>query len=315
MSFMLFVYFLIGPGSYQPKTYSENGLLLHIHNCTDPIYGTNILRESIYIKPGHDTLIKVQRSVYKKTSLYLKSSKMPTCIYDLQDLRKFDNNSIYDYFIFLNQTEYNQELCMDICRQNFIWKKLNCCFYLLPCKSKNGKYCTLTSDNYKYIDRIFYATENSLDDNKSSSTNNEIDQCRTICVEKCVRQTFALSQSELSLSGDTDNGDFLFKEEDAPSDEIRKNEYKRYKFIKESILGLTITYSDLTYTLIEENLAITFAQLISNLGGSLGLCIGISLLSIFELFELITDLGVLCVRRKLLKRKIEKFEIRPLRKH
>ena len=56
-----------------------------------------------------------------------------------------------------------------------------------------------------------------------------------------------------------------------------------YDAIKQSILAINVYYEDLNYLVIQETQAYTFDSIIGVIGGQLGLCLGISLLSKFGL--------------------------------
>lgn len=60
-----------------------------------------------------------------------------------------------------------------------------------------------------------------------------------------------------------------------------------------SLVKIFIYFEDIKYTRISEAPTITFVDLIANIGGTLGLFIGISLLSFVELIELIFDIVVI----------------------
>ena len=55
-------------------------------------------------------------------------------------------------------------------------------------------------------------------------------------------------------------------------------------------VGIYVYYEDLKYTLISQQPKIQFIDLISNIGGSLGLFVGISFISFLELFEILIEI-------------------------
>lgn len=76
---------------------------------------------------------------------------------------------------------------------------------------------------------------------------------------------------------------------------LMENAELTYSNLRESILSLHIYYEELEYTMISEQPALSLIDVISNVGGTLGLFIGISLLSIFEILEIaIKIISVLC---------------------
>ena len=65
-----------------------------------------------------------------------------------------------------------------------------------------------------------------------------------------------------------------------PADEVTS------EVIERSVIGLEISYHDIEYTSITEQESVTLIDLIANIGGTLGLFIGISLLSFMEIIEI-----------------------------
>lgn len=57
--------------------------------------------------------------------------------------------------------------------------------------------------------------------------------------------------------------------------------------LKESLLQLNINYGCMATTLIEEHAEFPFSTFLANLGGQLGLFLGMSFLSFFEIFEIL----------------------------
>ena len=60
--------------------------------------------------------------------------------------------------------------------------------------------------------------------------------------------------------------------------------------IKKNILHLSFTYEELNTKLVEENPKYDIWGLLSNIGGTLGLYVGISFITLFEILEVISDL-------------------------
>ncbi len=57
--------------------------------------------------------------------------------------------------------------------------------------------------------------------------------------------------------------------------------------VKESVILLNVNYETMVSTIVEETPAMTFPTLLGNLGGQLGLFLGMSFLSFIELFEIL----------------------------
>lgn len=69
--------------------------------------------------------------------------------------------------------------------------------------------------------------------------------------------------------------------------------------IKDSVALLQVNYETMRSMVIEQTPAQTFPTLLGNLGGQLGLFLGMSFLSFVELFEIIFILSWECIFKKL----------------
>ncbi|KAF6016757.1 ASIC2 [Bugula neritina] len=59
------------------------------------------------------------------------------------------------------------------------------------------------------------------------------------------------------------------------------------EYMRNNHAAVLISYAELSYELIEENLAYPGVDFIANLGGTMGVCLGASLLTLIELLEFI----------------------------
>ena len=75
---------------------------------------------------------------------------------------------------------------------------------------------------------------------------------------------------------------------------LLKSKYEEFNSslddVKQSIVNLNIFYDRLSFTEISEKPSFTFVDLVSNVGGTFGLFIGISLLSLLEMVEIIYEM-------------------------
>ena len=91
--------------------------------------------------------------------------------------------------------------------------------------------------------------------------------------------------------------------------EISENSEINFETIKESVSSLKISYKDIEYTIIGEQASITLIDLIANIGGTLGLFIGISLLSFVEIAEILIKLANIMLKERM-KQKSDAFNIK-----
>lgn len=75
-----------------------------------------------------------------------------------------------------------------------------------------------------------------------------------------------------------------------------------FEMARKSLVSLYIYFDELDFTQISEQEATSLVVLISNIGGALGLFVGVSMLSILELVDLFVSLVTLPIR-VLLRRK------------
>jgi hypothetical protein len=247
------LYLQIGPliNRNSFSTYYSTGLKLFIHNGSFVSTGA----EEIFIKTGEQTNIKLNKILTRKAT-YPHS----TC----QDVTKFQSNTFNLIKSF--QNEYHQRDCIDICLQNLIIIECNCLLAFLPeignclpCVNSSQKAC---------LNRVY--------ENKTRLIQ---EKCENECPLECDYTSYDWSMSSLVY----------------PSvpyfNSIRKNSkfYSNFTFAeyKESHSMINIFFESVEYTEIVETPMISFLDLISNLGGVLGIFLGFSIFSLVELIELI----------------------------
>lgn len=76
------------------------------------------------------------------------------------------------------------------------------------------------------------------------------------------------------------------------------NSQVTFETLQQSFLYLEIMYnSDIEYTSITEQPAVTPIELIANVGGTLGLFIGVSLLSFLEMVEILIKIISILIKK------------------
>ena len=111
-------------------------------------------------------------------------------------------------------------------------------------------------------------------------------------INSMVSNRFFSNKLEI-LPEDTNNGKTLLKNKVIISKYANFTENLTYENVRKSAVGVFIYYSDLKYTLIKENKKMILVDLISSIGGTLGLFIGISFLSFLEIFEILFEVVLL----------------------
>lgn len=242
--------FFLGVAYNKYTAATSNGLRIFIHNSSFLPY----LPEVIEVMPGTMTNIAI-----KRTFTYKYPYPYSECI----DLSKFESE-LYNFFRKNNKT-YRQRDCYDLCLQKIVIEKCNC-YYLdhpklvesaEPCIGLDQLICVAAQYEH-FLNHSFKA------------------ECSIQCPLECDSQTF----------------DFLISYSDFPSesyynlyarDEIFVKNYfpnggLSYKEFKKRSVGINIYYSQFNYRVITELQKITMIDLISNIGATLGLFLGIYLI-------------------------------------
>jgi hypothetical protein len=197
---------------------------------------------------------------------------IPGFFTDIQIRRKFNHKLGHPYSNCLEDVSlidsYDSDLYRFILNNTKYAYRQNDCF----------NYC-LGREYYKFnnitnkIDHVFNAIQD-LNDLKSEEFYKMIDAiinniCLSSCPLECDSVTYELSLSSMKFSDGNEN-----------------------------ITGFNAYYADSTYTTITELAKQEFLDLISNIGGNLGLFIGISFLSFAEIFELLFEIVFILFQKK-----------------
>jgi hypothetical protein len=176
-------------------------------------------------------------------------------------------------------TLYDQDFCFTICFQDKLIDKCNCSDIITP-TIRSAKYC----ENDDELECL-----NQFNDLFSKSDLNSL--CENACKQQCQSIEYKLSLSTsvfptLSYAEDIKKGYsrlFPFKATDA----------ELMDFVKNGFLKLIVNYENLRYTSVDEDPVMNFEKLTSELGGQLGLFIGVSILSFAEGIELIISFCII----------------------
>jgi hypothetical protein len=71
--------------------------------------------------------------------------------------------------------------------------------------------------------------------------------------------------------------------------ELKRTQFETFKNFTKTFFSINVYFSDLKYTLITQQPKYEIFDLISNVGGILGLFLGISFISFLEIFEVFAE--------------------------
>ena len=253
------IYRLGKDGGLQMKIYTgsneafnpedSKGLKIMIHNSSiNPS-----VDEGFYVPTGLETNIAVKRLFVNK-----KEKPYSDCVSDIDNL----NSSLINY-LRQNGYDYRQYDCINLCLQRFIIKTSDC--FIPGINSLDSVNQCITALQINNMRENFY----------NFFTKNLGNDCYTDCPVECnsVEYNPLVSLGEFpskfySNALNSINSDFSMM------------------LNKKNHLALNIFYDSYSYTTIQEVAKMDILDLISNIGGTLGLFIGMSFLSFAEVFEI-----------------------------
>jgi hypothetical protein len=254
----------VGSAVSNDKPFSiENGYTIFI---TDELVNT-MSREGIRIMAGSSVTLSLNKNTVKK-----KPKPYSDCTEDLNDINSYDSE--FYRKLFSQKMKYNYLECSFLCFQKELAKECGCqtsiydlYFY------KDMRICSLPNDNMTMRDmendnKCFYK-------NIARFANKPADQRDCDCPFKCdyTQYDYTISSAEYPTKQYYSN--HLSKLDLIKSKFAQKN----YNDVKQSVARVQIFYDDMKQTLINENEKTQLADLISSIGGTLGLFLGKLILS------------------------------------
>jgi hypothetical protein len=245
--------------------YTNLGIIVRINNQSYSVSNN----DGISVSPGFETNLAIDDRIYS----YLLPKPYSNCDIDAEN--PTSNSKFYNLFIEKGVT-YSQETCIDTCFQEQFVSNCNCTTSSLL-SLYNVSDCE-KPDEIKCLDK----TRTTLLANGYSDT-----YCYPNCPLECKRVKYSTSistsrlLSDLFVSNVVNNPTYYSS---FTNNTINESELVNY------LIKLNIYYGSLTYTVITESAAINLVSLLSNIGGTLSLFLGISVLSIIEIFEVVIEI-------------------------
>lgn len=257
--------------------------------------------DQIFIETGKRSLISVKRTFVNNVN-----SPYTPC----QDLSSY-SSPLYDFIINSHQySTYRQKDCFNLCIQESIIAACNCSYSGIdnPYGPNSTIQPCLSLSDYTCYNRIFY----EFDPNECASNS---------CPLECQSVEYDLSVSSLAdpslsnyLNGGAGYGQFCcFFYWLCPQGQYILNECSCSNACFDSLINFTaidyetfknyfvtfyVYYPSLTFTQLETTPAMAITDLLSNLGGSMGLIVSVSVFTLVE----ITELFVLILNALLFKK-------------
>jgi Amiloride-sensitive sodium channel len=213
-----------------------------------------------------DTNLVVSRSFLSKLE-----SPYGNCLNDISVNSKFISY-YFDYIVRTADIAYTQKYCFNLCLHKQIMNTCGCADPYLPkFKTLNITICLVFEDG----PCVFGVVSNFGD--SQANTN-----CQAACPFECSSILYEVSTFKSLYPTQFYQG-ILSKYS------LIKYNNISYDDIPSAVAKANVYYNDLTYKETTEAAAITTETFFSNMGGTLGLYIGISLLSLVEMIELVIN--------------------------
>ena len=249
---LLYPFLSTDSGVIYPTSISD-GLMVFIHESSfDPISSDG-----------------VSLSFYRETNLAIKKTiknKSPLPYSDCADLTSF-KSELYD-FIINSKKKYRQYDCFNLCRQKLIIQNCGCYYAKYPILYDSAPCLNLTQ--WVCISR----PENDL------NSINQI-ECSKVCPLECDSIAYDIQMSTASYP--TDQLWSLWNYKSLNKINIESN----IASYPSSSLAFNIYFPYLEYTQITESPKTSWFDLISQIGGSIGIFLGLSVFHFLEIFEIL----------------------------
>ena len=247
--------------------YSEKDLEIRLDN------------EGVFVSTGSETNIGIERKFY-----YKEAYPYSNCIVDPTSI-KSSKSDLYQLILTrLGQPLYRQRYCYKMCYQIAVVNNCSCYDPEFPnTNSTDMNNITFCHDPEKL--NCMTNVEAYFSDNGLTT------DCSNSCPMECLSAEYKTSMHTASYPTEW-YLDLLLKQTNLVNkfSNFSQNSPNLNSLIKNSVVKISIFYNDISYDALVESPVLTFDVLLGNVGGSLGLFIGISFLSLVEIFELIFEI-------------------------
>jgi len=188
----------------------------------------------------------------KRLFTYKLGRPYNSCLKDVKSFDSFESN-VYKYMLESTNYSYTFVDCISYCASMQIYKYLNVTTYKLD------HYENIIEKHPEYEPIIRRVYQNMILKGTDAKT------CENYCPLECDSVKYETSHSFTKYS-------------------------EKYQESNKNMISFRIFYEKLDYTVMDEVAQMNVFDLISNVGGNLGLFIGISFISFAEVFELLVEI-------------------------
>jgi hypothetical protein len=234
------------------------GLTLNIFNNTKQYFGT-----LVDLPIGFDANVQIDRYFVNQLP-----KPYSNCDIDDENPNGFKSR-LYNKTI-QNNLEYNQQSCLELCYQELAIKSCNCSD-LEGVLFKGDKICTFESS--ACLNQVF---------DKFLSPDYVKDNCFPECPLECSQASFGVS-----LTSSVIMPEYYSKIVQGKAKSLNiTNETWSLEEVKNNIIKFNIYYGTGSYSITTESPSLDMIGLLAYIGGTLGLFLGVSLLTTVEVIEI-----------------------------
>jgi hypothetical protein len=231
---------------------NSDGLVLFVHNKSN----APSLSERILLRSGKESQIGVRR------------------IFSFNQPKPFSQCKE-------TSESYRQMDCIDLCRQKLIINKCGCYFEQYdtidsspPCINSSGINCL-----------------NNLTTDREILTDDEFNECLNECPLECASIKYRLKLSTLKYPNEQSYLLFLEKNSDLVNFYLNlTGNQLSFSVYKEMTYDISVFYTSMDYTQITQSPKMQLFDLFSQIGGSIGVFMGMSVFHLIEIVEIICSL-------------------------
>jgi len=285
----------IGNPKQQQQFNFKGGVRIIVHSRTSETFPDD---EGIDVSAGQQTNVAIlKQSIKRLEEPYSKCFNSNSLNWNQNNVLKF----MKDYY---QTEEYSQDYCFKVCQQLFILSK--CCCYDLkfPLKfNPNDEYrqCSTSQD----INCVVRAEEKFIKNNAATDCFNKCGvECDTVIYDLVT--SFANYPTNWYANYLLNNSRFLNLVVNNTANSTMPQ--PTIESLQQTILMVNVFYDELFYTNTDEEPRLSFENFIALVGGYLGLFLGMSLLSLIEIFEIIFLIVYHYILKKYKKYKLKKIE-------
>jgi hypothetical protein len=247
--------------------FNENiGAIIRINNRTIKYAESEL---DIPLSPGFETSILLDRKVEKRL-------KKPYSKCELEA----DSDDYYDSeFVTIlknNGIKYSLKYCVSLCYQKYLVSNCNCTDIEEISFFENVDTCKSALE----VNHMLKVYNKFIDDYYR--------ECLLQCPIECDKNEFIFTQTYSKMFSVRNNLKLL---------NFFKNKTITPETIRNSLVKLKINYNSFSYTKMTESPAKNVVSLVSDIGGIMGLFLGMSLLSIVEIFEITIEMISIMTKR------------------